>query len=108
MTNFQALELILKAARCLRRALAQIASVDPDLARQFRRAMASAALNLSEGRRRSGRDRRHHYRVGAGSADEVVTCLRVAAALGYISLSSVEEPLEYLDHALAMLWNLTH
>ena len=70
--------------------------------------MASAALNLSEGRRRSGRDRRHHYRVGAGSADEVVTCLRVAAALDYISLPSVEEPLEYLDHALAILWKLTH
>jgi four helix bundle protein len=108
MTNFHALELSLQAVRSLRDHLARIRSADPDLARQMRRALVSVALNLSEGRRRSGRDRRHHFRIALGSLDETHTSLRVAEALGYLNLRAIQEPLTLLDRLAAILWRLTH
>ena len=106
MTNFHALELSLQTIQSLRQALARLRSADPDLARKMRRALASVPLNLSEGRRRAGRDRHHHWRIALGSLDEARTALRVAEALGYLSLRSLEQPLELLDRVAAMIWRL--
>jgi four helix bundle protein len=107
MTKFIALELSLDVIRALRSALLRLKEADSDLARQLRRALASAALNLGEGRRRRGADRKYHYSVAAGSADESVTCLRVAEAFGYLALAEVEDALAILDRVLAILWRLT-
>jgi four helix bundle protein len=92
----------------LRQPLSAIAQHDADLAQQLRRAAASVPLNLSEGRRRSGRDRLHLWRVAAGSADEVVATLRVAEAWGHVENASIAPALASCDRVLAMVWRLTH
>jgi four helix bundle protein len=65
-------------------------------------------LNVSEGNRRKGKDRLHLFRVAAGSADEVVACLRVAEAFGYLGADATARTLGFCDRVLAMLWRLTH
>jgi hypothetical protein len=66
--------------RSLKEPVARVAQHDASLAGHSRRAAASTPLNLREGRRRVGRDRQHRFRIAAGSADEVIACLRVAEA----------------------------
>jgi len=105
---FEAFDVSLELVRSLREVVRRIAQVDRALADQIRRAAASVPLNLGEGSRRSGRDRRHHWRVAAGSADEVRAALRVAEAWGYVEPALVAEPLNLCDRVLAMTWRLTH
>lgn len=104
---FDAFDVALDLIRALREPLATIAQRDPDLAQQLRRAAASVPLNLSEGRRRSGKDRLHLWRVAAGSADEVAASLRVAEAWGHIPASAIAPALALCDRILAMTWRLT-
>ena len=77
---FDALEVSLKAIRSLRQPLRTIRAWDPKLAEQLRQMASSVALNLSEGRRCLGKDRRCHWSIASGSADEAHTCMRVAEA----------------------------
>ena len=105
---FQAFEIAIEMIGCIREPLEQVRKHDADLARQLRRAASSVPLNLNEGRRRVGKDRRHHYRVAAGSADEVVAGLRVAQAWGYLGDGAAAEALARLDSVLAICWKLTH
>jgi four helix bundle protein len=81
---------------------------DRDLSQQIRGAASSISLNLSEGRRRSGADRLHSWRIAAGSADEVRAALRVAVAWGDVEDRDVARALDILDRVLAMLWRMTH
>jgi four helix bundle protein len=104
---FDAFDLSLDLIRSLREPLVALTERDPSLAQQLRRAAASVPLNLSEGRRRNGRDRLHLWRVAAGSADEVVASLRVAEAWGHVDASSIAPALALCDRVLAMLWRLT-
>ncbi len=106
--SFDAFDVALDMIRSLRDPLASIAERDPALAQQLRRAAASVPLNLSEGRRRQGRDRLHLWRVAAGSADEVVASLRVAEAWGHVDSRAIAQALALCDRVLAMLWRLTH
>ena len=106
--SFQAFDVALEMIGHLRQPLAAITRRDPDLAQQLRRAAASVPLNLSEGRRRNGRDRLHLFRVAAGSADEVVATLRVAEAWGHVEHASIAPALASCDRVLAMVWRLTH
>ena len=106
--SFEAFDVALEMIHSLRQPLASLAQRDPDLAQQLRRAAASVPLNLSEGRRRSGRDRIHLWRVAAGSADEVVASLRVAEAFGHLEATATAPALALCDRVLAMLWRLTH
>ncbi len=108
MHNFQALEIALSMIGSLRAPLAKIARHDRDLARQVRKAAASVALNLGEGRRRSGGDRLHLWRVAGGSADETRIALLIAVAWAYIDQDEVAEALGLLDSLLAITWKLTH
>jgi four helix bundle protein len=105
---FDAFDVALEMIRHLRQPLAAITRRDPSLAQQLQRAAASVPLNLSEGRRRHGRDRIHLWRVAAGSADEVVAGLRVAEAWGHVDATSIAPALNLCDRILAMLWRLTH
>jgi hypothetical protein len=68
----------------------------------------SAAVVVGGGRRRQGRDKVHHYRVSAGSADEVVAGLRVAEAFGFVGPEAVAPVLARCDRVLAITWTLTH
>ena len=102
--RFEALEVSIDIIRSLRQPLEILRSRDADLHRQVRRAASSVALNISEGNRRAGKDRLHHFRIAAGSAAEVCTALRVAAAWGDLQEPLIAGSLQQLDRLLAMLW----
>ena len=103
---FDALEVAHQIVHAVARLIDAVVRRDPDLARQMRKSTSSIPLNVAEGRRRAGKDRPHHYRIASGSADELVSQLRVALDWGYVADAS--EPLALLDRELAMLWRLTH
>ena len=103
MKRFEALERSIELARLVREPRAAIARRDRGLADQVRRAVTSVPLNLAEGSRRAGGDRLHAYRVAAGSADEVLVALRVAEALGYLSVGQARQAMDMADRVVAML-----
>ena len=79
--------------------------VDADLARQMRRALASVALNISEGAGSKGRLRKLRYHSAFGSALESQSCIEVAGALHGAAPPS-DRTLDKLSHvagALAIL-----
>jgi four helix bundle protein len=104
---FDAFDVSVELVRSLAPLVELIGRHDRDLASQIRRAAASAPLNLREGRRRAGRDRQHHWRVAAGSADEIVACLRVAEAWGWVGAADIGASLALADRVLAMCWRMT-
>ena len=74
--------------RMLKPVVATIASHDPDLARQLRRAATSMLLNLAEGSGcRAGTRKQRYYDV-LGSTRESAACLDAADALGYCALDA--------------------
>ena len=105
--RFLALERALELIALLRVPLAEIRTEDADLARQIRRAANSIALNLGEGERRRGKDRRHHYRIAAGSARETQVALRVAVAWREGDGGDCVAAIAKIDEVLAMLWRIT-
>jgi four helix bundle protein len=66
----------------LREIVARVRTGSPDLADQMRRAATSVALNLAEGTRRQGRDKKRVYRIAAAETQELKAALTVAAAWG--------------------------
>lgn len=79
---------------------------DLDLADQLRRAAQSVLLNLAEGQKFSNGNRRRHYEIAQGSANEVRAALDAAAAWGWIGTEGPERVL--VDRLLAVMWKLTH
>jgi len=106
--TFQALDLSIDLIRSLRSPVEVLRSRDPALHKQIRAAASSVALNLGEGNRRVGADRLHHFRIAAGSAEEVRTALRVAEAWGDLEMVAITGPLQLLDRLLGILWRLVH
>ena len=83
-----------------------VAEYDRSLADQMRRAMASVALNTSEGCGVSGGNARQRFRTALGSAREVETALRVARAFGYVK--EIDGALlNRLDRIRAVLWKVS-
>jgi len=105
--NLVAENVSLQIIENLRPVVGKVQRGDGDLARQLRKAAGSIALNVSEGERRRGKDRLHHFRVAAGSAKETVAALRVACAWGYLDDDEVAPALALLDRELGLLWGLT-
>ena len=64
-------------------------------------------LNIAEGGLRVGKDRKHLWRVAAGSAAEVRVALRTAMAWGDLDITVATKSLHLLDRVLAMLWKMT-
>lgn len=95
-----ALELI----RALAPVVQQLKNYDPNIADQVVRAATSVTLNISEGARRSGRDRRRFYVMARGSAGEIRGALDTADAWGW-SVDATRAR-EILDRELALLWGL--
>ncbi len=83
-SKFLALEHAILLVQSLRDVSVKLRRHDASLEKQLRRAASSVALNLGEGRRRRGQDRTHLFRIAAGSAEEVRTCLRLVQAWGYL------------------------
>src|SRR4030095_11633633 len=67
----------LELVRSLKPAVEEFQRRDPDLAKQFRRAVTSVPLNLSEGSYSRGRNRYARYHTAAGSLREALSCLEV-------------------------------
>ena len=79
---------------------------DPDLARQCRRALSSAPLNLAEGTYSRGKNRAARYHTALGSLREALACFEVAGALGY--LPDVDAALrDRFEHVFAVLIRLS-
>lgn len=75
---------VLVLIRDLQPFIVRIERRDADLARQFRRALASVALNLAEGSLSQGGHRGSRYHSAMASCRESQACLEVAEALSYI------------------------
>lgn len=96
---------LLDLVRAVRPLVQQLERRDPDLARQCRRALCSAPLNLAEGSYNRGKNRPARYHTALGSLREALACLEVAAALGY--LPDVDPDLRRsFDHVLGTLVRL--
>ena len=105
--SFQVFNVALELVRSLREVIDAVAKQDGDMAKQLRRARTSVPLNIREGNRRHGKDRRYLWSVAAGSADEIVGCLLTAEAAGYLTMDAIIPSLELADRVLAMLHQLT-
>ena len=78
---------------------------DPDLAKQCKRALTSAPLNVAEGCYSRGQNRAARYHTALGSLREVLACFEVSAALGYFP--EVDPALRArFDHILGTLVRL--
>jgi four helix bundle protein len=93
--------------RQLRQPLVEIRRADSRLHTQLRTAAASIALNVAEGRGRDGKDRRHHWRIARGSAEEVGAILEVAQAFGDLPTAAAAEARSTLVRIQQMLWRMT-
>src|SRR5678816_3719216 len=97
---------LLELVRFVRPLIKELERHDPDLARQCRRALSSAPLNVAEGSYSLGRNRVARYHTALGSLREVLACFEVGAALGY--LPDVEPALRRrFDEVLGTLVRLT-
>jgi four helix bundle protein len=74
----------IEVVRSMKDTVNLVAQHGADLARQMRRALTSIPLNIAEGERRWNGNGRQRFETAMGSANEVVACLRVADAMGYV------------------------
>ncbi|MBP8810651.1 MAG: four helix bundle protein [Kofleriaceae bacterium] len=81
--------LVLDLLRALEPLCVQLQTRSPALADQLRRAATSVGLNLSEGVRRTGRDKKHSYRIAAAEAQETKFALEVALAWRWLDEPAV-------------------
>jgi four helix bundle protein len=90
----------------LRELVSRIREHDRDLADQLHRAATSVLLNLAEGQKFNNGNRRKHYEIAQGSANEVKAAIDAAEAWGWIESATVQRQL--IDRVLALLWKLSH
>ena len=98
-------DFVLELVRALKPVIERIATKDPNLADQLRRALTSVPLNLSEGAYSHGRNTRARFHNALGSVAEVRACVDVAEALGYVS--DIDPAVhDGLDRVIATLYRL--
>ena len=73
---------------------------------QMIRAATSVPLNLAEGSGRRGKDRRYHFSVAYGSAQEASSALELLATTEVVSPEQANDILALLDRVKAMTWRL--
>jgi four helix bundle protein len=96
----------LELIRMLRPIVESIRCYDANLADQMRRAATSVVANLAEGQRREGGNKRRAYEIANGEAREVLGCLDIASAWGFVI--DDRDARAQLDRLLALCWRLTH
>ena len=97
--------ILLQLVRSTRPLVKELERRDPDLARQCKRALSSAPLNVAEGSYSRGKNRAARYHTALGSLREVLACFEVAAALGYVPDVDPELKSSF-DHVLGTLVRL--
>ena len=100
-------ELSIQAVAALRPIVPRIRRHDRSLADQLVRAASSVALNIAEGEHSDPGNRRARFYTAAGSANETLAALRVAAAWGYFAPQEAAAAVALLRRMLGMLWKLT-
>ena len=103
--SFIAYDVTKELIASLRPVVPAIAAHNKDLADQLYRAASSVLLNLAEGQKFQNGNRRKHYAIAHGSANEVKAALDVAEGWGWLEQRGPER--ELLDRVLALLWRLT-
>ena len=106
MNNFVVYNVALELVRTLRPIVAELRTHSSNIADQIERAGTSLVLNLGEGNRRAGKDRRRFFVMAQGSASEILAALDVADAWGWIVDAQVVRAL--LDRERVLLWGLVH
>lgn len=106
MKNFIVYNVALELVRSLRPIVAELRTHSSNIADQIERAGTSLVLNLGEGNRRAGKDRRRFFVMSQGSASEILAALDVADAWGWIVEARAVRAL--LDRERALLWGLVH
>ena len=96
----------LETVKSLAPAVQAVASHDPDLGRQLRRAASSIVLNIAEASGSRDGNSRQRFRTALGSTRETLAALEIAATWGYIERD--EHTLDALDRIAATLHKLTH
>jgi four helix bundle protein len=99
-------KLAILLVRILAKYVREIERHDPDLARQMRRALTSVPLNIAEGMNARGKNRTARYDTALGSDNEVIACLDVAEALGYVTVA--REDRDLAQRIRATLLRLIH
>ena len=92
--------------RSLRPLVVELRTHDTNLADQLKRAATSVALNLAEGIRRTGRDKRHAYRIAAAEAQEVKAALTTVADWGYLDDDALAPSRALADRVGALTFGL--
>ena len=92
--------------RSVRPIVEMIKQRSAELADQLHRAAMSTTLNVAEGSRSSDGNKRRHFAIAQGSANEVKACIELAEIWGWVD--DTREVRALLDRQLALLWSLTH
>ncbi len=106
MNNFVAYNVALELVRALRPIVAELKAHSRDLSDQIERAATSLVLNLGEGNRRAGKDRRRFFVMSQGSASEILAALDVADAWGWSVDAKAARVI--LDRERGLLWGLVN
>ena len=76
------------------------------LADQIIRSASSVPANLAEGAGRTGRDRKHHWRIAYASALEVGSHLELLKRVRAVDAQQAKEAIELFDRVRALTWRL--
>ena len=97
------------AADAAARVCRLVATVEPVWRSQQDQAIRAAArmpLALAEGAGRTGRDRRHLYRIGYGTARETSAVVTLLVRIGAVDATEGAAVLALLDRVQALTWRL--
>ena len=95
------LELVRRVAKLL----PELRKGSVELADQCERALISIPLNTAEGTQSRGRNQQARYHTAAASAQEVLSCLETAEALGFTAAPD-EELRALFNHVIGTLVRL--
>ena len=97
-------EFVIETIRLFAPIVREIEKRDAGLADQMRRALASIALNISEGAGSQRGNRRLRYENSCGSAKESRSAYEVAGAFGYVKVDAAM--VDRLDRIAATTYRL--
>lgn len=92
----------------LRPLIPRVRARDKSLADQLVRAASSVALNIAEAEGSDPGNRRARFFTAAGSANETLAALKVAAAWQYFPAEAAQAADALVRRIIAILWRLTH
>ena len=98
----------LEAAALALQAAGNIPAPMRSLADQVIRSASSVPSNLAEGAGRTGRDRKHHWRIAYASALEVGSHLELLRSVGAVDGAEAKRAIDTFDRVRALTWRLLH